>query len=311
MDCRGSEAQSLVFSAYGQVDPAILLKLFDGEILPDEVPAVPSSKATFCACYQAVVEGGTLPCEGLWSRLVSQFSWLELCDACASMNPLASPPPSEPLPSSLLSVCSATLRSCLLALLNLCVLTEAWCTVVITPLLKPGKSKDCIYSHRPISLMPLALKLSDRLLYTEGCGHLFVSSLSLGNKVALVVLMHPSLWWVMSFVFASKMGQLPFDSVVVFVDGFLSGTRLAVAHQLRKILHMQPVDVLLTFTLLSSFLSRAALFGEVHGKWRNETGLPQGGALSVGLFGFLTDPLFDSLVDAEVGLPSDYGLGLC
>ena len=37
---------------------------------------------------------------------------------------------------------------------------------------------------------------------TKGCGHLFVSSLSLGNKVALVVLMHPSLWWVMSFVFA-------------------------------------------------------------------------------------------------------------
>ena len=296
----------------GQVDPAILLKLFDGEILPDEVPAVPSSNATFVRVTKRWLK--EVRCEGLWSRLVSQFSWLELCDAFASMNPLASPPPSEPLPSSLLCVRSAPLRSCLLALLNLCVLTawvpEAWCTVVVTPLLKPGKSKDCIASHRPISLMPLALKLLDRLLYKRlwpsirqqlipwqqgGIGGADASFALAGDVLRL-----------------RKMGQLPSDSVVVFVDGqsaFCRPPALAVAHQLRKILDMQPVDVLLTFTLLSSLCSRAALFGEAHGKWHNETGLPQGGALSVGLFGLLTVPLFDSLVDAEVGLPSKYGLG--
>ena len=100
--------------------------------------------------------------------------------------------------------------------------------------------------------------------------------------------------------------------MVVFVDGqsaFCRPPALAVAHQLRKILHMQPVYVLLTFTLLSSLRSRAALFVEVHGKWRNETGLPQGGAPSVGLFGLLAVPPFDRLVGAEVGLPSEYGLG--
>lgn len=296
----------------GQVDPAILLKLLDGEILPDEVPALPSSKATFVHVTKQWLRD--VRCEGLWSRLVSQFSWLELCDACASMNPLASPPPSEPLPSSLLCVCSTPLRSCLLALLNLCVLTawvpEAWCTVVVTPLLKPGKSKDCIASHRPISLMPLALKLLDRLLYKRlwpsirqqlipwqqgGIGGADASFALVGDVLRL-----------------RKMGQIPFDSVVVFVDGqsaFCRPPALAVAHQLRKILHIQPVDVLLTFTLLSSLRSRAALFGEVHGKWHNETGLPQGGALSVGLFGLLTVPLFDSLVDGEVGLPSEFGLG--
>ncbi len=296
----------------GQVDPALLLKLFDGEIQPDEVPAVPFSKGTYVHVTKQWLK--EVRCEGLWARLVSQFSWLELCDACASMNPLASPPPSEPLPSSLLCVCSAPLRSCLLALLNLCVLTawvpEAWCTVVVTPLLKPGKSKDCIASHRPISLMTLALKLLDRLLYKRlwpsirqqlipwqqgGIGGADASFALVGDVLRL-----------------RKLGQLPFDSVVVFVDGqsaFCRPPALAVAHQLRKILHMQPVDVLLTFTLLSSLRSRAALFGELHGKWRNETGLPQGGALSVGLFGLLTVPLFDRLVDAEVGLPSEYGLG--
>jgi len=158
--------------------------------------------------------------------------------------------------------------------------------------------------------MPLALKLLDRLLYKRlwpsirqqlipwqqgGIGGADASFALVGDVLRL-----------------RKMGQLPSDSVVVFVDGqsaFCRPPALAVAHQLRKILDMQPVDVLLTFTLLSSLCSRAALFGEVHGKWHNETGLPQGGALSVGLFGLLTVPLFDSLVDAEVGLPSKYGLG--
>ena len=56
-------------------------------------------------------------------------------------------------------------------------------------------------------------------------------------------------------------------------------------------------------------ISCGSFCGSVWQKWRNETGLPQGGAPSVGLFGLLTVLPFDRLVGAEVGLPSEYGLG--
>ena len=63
----------------------------------------------------------------------------------------------------------ADIRACWIGLLNLVILCDhlprLWATVVVAPLLKPGKARNRLESHRPISLMPLGLKLLDRVLF--------------------------------------------------------------------------------------------------------------------------------------------------
>ena len=59
------------------------------------------------------------------------------------------------------------------------------------------------------------------------------------------------------------------------------------------------MDVFIVFTLLSSIRSKVAVFGSMHGNYKNEVGLPQGGALSTALFVLLTISLYDALCDAD------------
>ena len=100
------------------------------------------------------------------------------------------------------------------------------------------------------------------------------------------------------------LGALPRDLVITFVDGqsaFCRPPALAVVDRLRRL----PIDdhtVVLTAAFLTSLWSKAALFGSLHGHWHNQTGLPQGGALSTALFNLVTLDAYEQLHDANLGI---------
>ena len=183
---------------------------------------------------------------------------------------------------------------------------------VVVPLRKPGKAKDSIASHRPVSLMPLGLKLLDRLLFQRLWPHVNVRKQLIPWQQGGIGGADASFAYVGDVLRLRSLGLLPAETVIAFVDGqsaFCRPPALTVASRLRMTPGVHPVDVLVTKNLLQSLRSRAAIFGGLHRLWKNETGLPQGGTLSVALFTLLTVPLYEELVAAEVGLPSNLGFG--
>ena len=82
----------------------------------------------------------------------------------------------------------------------------------------------------------------------------------------------------------------------------------AIVSCLRQLPGIRASDNIFTSMLLSSLRSRAAFFGCLHGKWINHTGLPQGGALSTGLFGLVTLALYNKLIDLETGVSIGEGI---
>ena len=152
----------------GQIAPEQLLDLYQGwSTEPPCLPPMPEEAKQLHHCtkhwLKAVSESP------LVSRSRALVQWSELCDAIACINLRAAPPPTEPIPVLVLSLPSEALRACLIGLLNLVILTDhlpaTWSSVVVMPLTKPGKPRQRIESHRPISLMPLGLKLLDRILF--------------------------------------------------------------------------------------------------------------------------------------------------
>ena len=289
-------------SWHGQHDPSDLFKVFNGELQFHELQG-----GSFCNVdFSFTKEWLKAAREHVGLNFAGQFSWAELCDACSSLNPDAAPPPSEPIPVKLLNFASLELRACYHVLINLCVITSSfppcWATLVVTPLLKPGKSKCAIQSHRPVSLMPIGIKLVDRMLFARVWLHIqphMVPWQGGGTSGA-----DTSVAAVGDIVRMRALGALPGDLVITFVDGqsaFCRPPALAVVDRLRRL----PIDdhnVVLTAAFLSSLWSKAALFGNLHGHWHNQTGLPQGGALSTALFNLVTLDAYEQLHDANLGI---------
>lgn len=291
----------------GQQDPTDLFKVYTGEFLLEDLPSLPSCD------WSSAKEWLKMSSHSAESAHGAQFSWVELCDACGSLNPGAAPPPSEPIPVKLMHVMCLELWACYLVLINLCVLSSTippcWATLIVSPVLKPGKARHGIESHRPVSLMPLGLKLIDRMLFARlwpriqprmvpwqqgGTSGAEVSFAAVGDLVRMRAL-----------------GALPRNMTITFVDGqsaFCRPPALAVVDSLLRLPDLQESVIVFTKVFLSSLYSRASIFGGLHGRWRNETGLPQGGALSMALFNLLTLALYDNLVGAGVGIPLALGV---
>ena len=93
------------------------------------------------------------------------------------------------------------------------------------------------------------------------------------------------------------------EMAIAFLDGqsaFCRPPRLQVIAALFQVQGLNQGDILVINVILSGLSSRAAI-GGIHGHWRNEVGLPQGGSLSVALFDLLTLQLHQRLLDMEAG----------
>ncbi|CAE7326059.1 jockey\pol [Symbiodinium sp. CCMP2592] len=285
----------------GQLSPDVLLQLYDGHLSEaPKLPAMPAhTQEDHSDCKQWL---RSLRCQPLSYRAKALVQWTEFCDAVEFMNGAAAPPPSEPIPVSILSVPCEPLRACWIGLLNLVILCDhlprIWATVVVAPLLKPGKARNRLESHRPISLMPLGLKLLDRVLFCRVWPVIQDQALpwQLGGSKG------PDL----CIAFMGDLLRLRFKQkapwTVIFLDGqsaFCRPPWLAVVSGMRRIPGISDMDILIIFTLLSGIRSKVAVFGSMHGNYKNEVGLPQGGALSTALFVLLTFSLYGALCDAD------------
>ena len=238
-----------------------------------------------------------------WS---SVFTWSELCEALCSMNPSAAVPQSEPIPSSLLHSPCEVFRSLVLVFVSLAwILSKCpthWLCATVIPLHKAGKQEGVLTSYRPISILPFWHKILDRLLYQRLWPHIRKRTFPwqhggvLGTDMAFV-LFH-------ELVFLRKKGVLPDDVQFLFIDGQSAYCRpptLSVLDALLRIPELHNLDIRLVCELLSGLKTRACILGKFTKVWKNETGLPQGGALSGALFVLITDLLYQSLVDRRLG----------
>eukprot|EP00439_Symbiodinium_sp_Y106_P001954 s10318_g1.t1 len=280
----------------GQIAPEQLLDLYQGwSTEPPCLPPMPEEAKQLHHCTLKAVSESPLV-----SRSRALVQWSELCDAIACINLRAAPPPTEPIPVLVLSLPSEALRACLIGLLNLVILTDhlpaTWSSVVVMPLTKPGKPRQRIESHRPISLMPLGLKLLDRILFRRIWPAIRAQACpwQLGGSKGPDV----------SFAFLGDVLRLRsanlVNCIVIFLDGqsaFCRPPALAVVASLRRLPGVLEHSILAIHTLLSGLRSRVAIFGSVHPPFKNEVGLPQGGSLSTALFVLLSLPLYDALCD--------------
>ena len=238
-----------------------------------------------------------------WS---SVFTWSELCEALCSMNPSAAVPQSEPIPSSLLHCPCEVFRSLVLVFVSFAwILSKCpthWLCATVIPLHKAGKQEGVLTSYRPISILPFWYKIVDRLLYQRLWPHIRKRTFPwqhggvLGTDMAFV-LFH-------ELVFLRKKGVLPDDVQFLFIDGQSAYCRpptLLVLDALLRIPELHSMDIQLVCELLSGLKTRACILGKFTKVWNNETGLPQGGALSGALFVLITDLLYQSLVDRRLG----------
>ncbi|CAE7356653.1 unnamed protein product [Symbiodinium sp. CCMP2592] len=282
----------------GQLSPEVLLQLYQGHLeeRPCEDPPRETARSRYRDARQWLRE---LPVE---DRAESLIQWTEFCDSLVGLNASAAPPPTEAVPVSILKPPCEPLRACLIGLLNLAILCDflppAWCVVVIVPLLKPGKPKNRIESHRPISLMPLALKLLDRIMFHRVWPAIRSQALpwqlggSKGPDLAIAY---------MGDMLRLRAKRL-IDCVVVLLDGQSAYCRpppLAMVSCLRRLKQLRSDDIRIIHLVLGSICSKPVVLGRVRAAHKHDVGLPQGGALSTALFVALTLLLYDGLCDAD------------
>ena len=223
------------------------------------------------------------------------------------MNPKAAVPQSEPIPSCLLHCPCEVFRPLVLAFVSLAWILskcpEHWLYATVLPVHKPGKPFELVTSYRPISILPFWYKILDRLLYQRLWPHIKQRTIPwqhggvVGTDIAFA-LFH-------ELVYLRKKEVLPDDVQFLFLDGqaaYCRPPKLCVLDALLQIPELGVMDIRLVGELLSGLKSRACILGEFTRSWPNETGLPQGGTLSVALFVLLTDAFYQMLIDKKLGL---------
>ena len=203
-------------------------------------------------------------------------------------------------------------RACLVGVLNLVYLCRAlpflWQLVPILPLLKPGKPRGHIDSHRLISLLAAILKVLDKLLFTRiwPLVKAAVSPWQAGGILGADVVA-----WLASEVLSLRWRSAT-ATYAAFIDGESAYCRPPadfVMEALRLIPGLREADMLLIWVILVSLWGTASILGGLYGRWKVECGIVQGGALSTALFVALLLPLYRKLKEAGVGIliPSHSG----
>ena len=303
MEVWASYLQSLT-SWDGPIDPDVLWSWFTGTSCPSSSPGtrLPEHVVRDGKVWLAHASSDLSP-----SSLTDVFSWAELCEGLHAMNHKAAVSPLDPLPSSVLQSPCEEFRSLVLALVSLAWIVGKcpphWLCATVIPVHKPGKPEELPTSYRPISLLPFWYKILDRLLFHRVWPHIKQRTVPwqhggvLGTDMAFA--------FFHELVLLRKKDVLPQTTQFIFLDGqaaFCRPPSLTVLNALRQLPMIHSLDIRLICEMLAGLKSRACILGDLTRVWQNETGLPQGGTLSVALFVLLTDILYQSLLNDRLGV---------
>ena len=279
-----------------------------------EVPAAPQAEGEFDDKAAKEVAAETKE----WHRKASArtaaadqtehlFSFCELCDAQAELNSEAATSPHDKVPMLAVTSHAEAARASLLGLLNMVYLCRTlpwlWALVRVLPLRKPGKPRDSIEGHRPIGLLAAVVKVLDKLLFNRVWPHIkkAVSPWLMGGLLGADMCA-----WAAAEIFAICKQQLRSGATFAgFVDGENAYCRPPadfVMEALRLVDGLVESDLLIIYALLTSLWGAACIFAGLHGLWRMQCGLLQGGALSTALFVVLLLPPYSELRKTLVGL---------
>ena len=236
----------------------------------------------------------------------SSFSYVEYCEAQATMNAEANTSPTDGLPMLLPLSQNEIIRSSVLGLLNLCYVTRhlpyIWRLVPILPIQKPNKPASDIENHRPISLFAALLKVYDKLLFLRTWPHIRAAVFPWqGGGIEGADLMA---WLVNQIFTVCRRPHHNKCTIAAFIDGqsaFCRPPWAVVIQALIRIKSLQANDILAIKALISKLKGQALILGGTFGLWNADTGLPQGGSLSFALYVSLLIQLHDALAESNTG----------
>ena len=236
----------------------------------------------------------------------ASFSYVEYCEAQATMNAAANTSPTDGLPMLLPLSTNEAISACVLGLINLCYVTRRlpliWRAVPILPIKKPNKTASNIENHRPISLFAAILKMYDKLLFLRMWPPIKAAvSPWQGGGIEGADLMA----WLVNQIFAvCRQPHHKACTLAAFIDGESAFCRPPWAVVIQALIHIKGLmknDIQAVKALISRLKGQALIMGGTFGLWDAETGLPQGGSLSFALYVALLIQLHDTLQASGCG----------
>ena len=235
------------------------------------------------------------------------FAFHELCDTQAELNEEAATSPIDRLPMCTVLSHLEAARACILGILNLVYLCRhlpwVWCLIPVLPLIKPNKPRGRVESHGPISLVAAMFKILDKLLFRRIWPAIreAVSPWEGGGVLGADIMA----WLVSELLALRRRHPHAAATYAAFVDGESAYCRPPAALVMTALFLVNGfcnTDLLLIFTILTSLWGTACVLNGLHGTWKVETGLMQGGALSTALFVVLLLLLFRDLKSRGCGI---------
>ena len=201
----------------------------------------------------------------------SSFSYVEYCEAQATMNAEANTSPTDGLPMFLPLSQNVSIRSSVLGLLNLCYVTRhlpyIWRLVPILPIQKPNKPASDIENHRPISLFAALLKVYDKLLFLRTWPHIKAAVFPWqGGGIEGADLMA---WLVNQIFTVCRRPTHTKCTIAAFIDGQSAFCRPPWAVVIQALIHIKQLqvnDILAIKALISRLKGQALILGGTFGR---------------------------------------------